>query len=113
MTVGGLKRRVFTIVLLRPRCHSRPHFKRGPCWRRQRPGATVCRVKDLTLSVVGIVVLALGIGLAFHWLYPRVELSAELAGLFALVAVVLRLLIGKGWALLRKPPPPSETEARK
>ena len=27
-------------------------------------------MKDLSLSVAGVLVLALGIGLAFHWLYP-------------------------------------------
>jgi hypothetical protein len=70
-------------------------------------------VKDLTLSVVGVVFLALGIGLIFHWLYPRVELSAELAGLFGFIALLIRLALAKGWALLRKPRSPAETEARK
>lgn len=63
-------------------------------------------MKGLTLSVAGVLLLALAIGLAFHWLYPRVEPSAELAGLFAFVAVLLRLLLTRGWALLRRPSPP-------
>lgn len=70
-------------------------------------------MKDLSLSVAGVLMLALGIGLAFHWLYPRVEPSGELAGLFAFVAALLWLLVVKGWALLRKPSPPTEPEIRK
>ncbi len=70
-------------------------------------------VKDFTLSVVGVVFLALGIGLTFHWLYPRVELSAELAGLFGFIALLIRLVLARGWALLHKPRPPAETEAHK
>ena len=56
-------------------------------------------MKDLTLSVVAVIVIALGIGLGFHWLYPRVELTNELAGLFVLVAVVLKLVVSKLWSL--------------
>ena len=46
-------------------------------------------MKDLTLSVVVVLVIALGIGLAFHWIYPRVNLTSELFGLFVFVAVAL------------------------
>lgn len=53
--------------------------------------------KDLTLSLAGVVALALLFGLAFGRLYPHVELSAELGGLFLLVALVLRLI--GGWLL--------------
>lgn len=70
-------------------------------------------MKDLTLSVVGVLVLALGIGLAFHWLYPRVEPTSELAGLFVFVAVVLRLLLVKAWALGHKPKPGETPESPK
>lgn len=55
-------------------------------------------MKDLTLSAVAVIALALLIGLGFHGLYPRVEPSAELAGLFVFVAFVLRLLAAKVWA---------------
>jgi hypothetical protein len=60
-------------------------------------------MKDLTLSVVGVLTLALGFGLVFHWLYPLVELSSELAGLFVFVAVVLKLVFSKLWSLRHKP----------
>ena len=70
-------------------------------------------MKDFTLSSVGVVALALVLGLAFHGLYPRVQPSGELAGLFVFVALVARLLLGRLWALLRKVPPPPETGAPK
>lgn len=62
-------------------------------------------MKDLSLSVVGVLALALAIGLAFHWLYPLVSLSSELAGLFVFVALLLKLLFSKLWSLLRRPRP--------
>jgi hypothetical protein len=63
-------------------------------------------MKDWTLSAVAITLLALGIGLLFHTLYPTVEPSAELAGLFSFVALVLRLLAAKLTALFRRPHTP-------
>jgi hypothetical protein len=70
-------------------------------------------MKDLTLSVVGVLALALGIGLGFHWLYPRVDLTNELAGLFVFVALVLKLVFSKLWSLLQKPRIPTDAEAGK
>ena len=70
-------------------------------------------MKELTLSTAGVLALALGIGLTFHWLYPRVEPSGELAGLFAFVAAVLWLLLSKGLAVLRKPNSPTPLETKK
>lgn len=70
-------------------------------------------MKDLTLSVVGVLALALGIGLAFHWLYPLVTMTSELAGLFVFVAVVLKLVLSKLWSLRQKPRPPADAEADK
>lgn len=61
-------------------------------------------MKDLSLSVFGVLALALALGLLFRWLYPQVELTAELAALFAFVAVLLRLLLGKLMSLRHKPP---------
>ena len=61
-------------------------------------------MKDLSLSVVAGLLLALGIGLAFQWLYPQVAVTSELAGLFAFVAVVLKLVLSKLWSLRSKPP---------
>jgi hypothetical protein len=61
--------------------------------------------KDLTLSMAGVVALALLLGLLFRWLYPHVELSAELGGLFLLVALVLRLVFGALRGLFVRPPP--------
>ncbi|MGA0609245.1 hypothetical protein [Caldimonas sp. KR1-144] len=68
-------------------------------------------MKDLTLSVVGVLVLALALGLAFRWLYPLVDMSSELAALFVFVAIVLRLLLARLWALRRKPPAPGDVKA--
>jgi cobalamin synthase len=70
-------------------------------------------MKDLTLSIVGVLALALAIGLAFHWLYPLVDPSANLAALFVFVAVVLRLVGSKLWALTHKARPPVSGEAAK
>ncbi len=67
-------------------------------------------MKDLTLSVVGVLAIALGIGLGFHWLYPRVEPTTELAGLFVLVALVLKLVVSKAWSLRRKQPAPTDVK---
>jgi hypothetical protein len=65
-----------------------------------REGAAM---KDLTLSVVGVLALALAMGLAFHWLYPLVEVGANLAGLFVFVALVLKLALARIWTSLHKP----------
>ena len=54
-------------------------------------------MKDLTLTAVVVVALALGMGLAFHWLYPRVDVTGELAGLFIFVALALKLAFSKLW----------------
>lgn len=70
-------------------------------------------MKDLTLSIAATLALALGIGLAFHWLYPLVNLSSELAGLFVFVAVLLKLVFSKLWSLLHKPRAPADAEAGK
>lgn len=56
-------------------------------------------MKDLTLSVVGVLAIALCLGLGFQWLYPNVELTDKLAGLFVFMAVVLKLVFSKVWAL--------------
>jgi hypothetical protein len=70
-------------------------------------------MKDLTASAAAVFLLALLIGVVFHWVYPTVEPSAELAGLFGFVALVLRLLAVKIAGLLRRPRAPGETEARR
>jgi len=71
-------------------------------------------MKDLTLSaIVGVLGLALGIGLVFHWVYPLVALSAELAGVFVFAAIFLRLVLAKAWGLLHKAPAHPEAEPRK
>jgi hypothetical protein len=71
-------------------------------------------LKDLTLAtVVGVLALALAIGLVFRWLYPLVDLTAELAGLFVLVALALKLLLGRLWGLLHKPQAPTDVGAGK
>lgn len=70
-------------------------------------------MKDMTLSVVVVLVLALGIGLGFHWLYPRVDLTNELAGLFVLVAVVLKLVVSKLWSLRQRQRAPADIKADK
>jgi hypothetical protein len=59
-------------------------------------------MKELTLSVVVILAIALGFGLVFRWIYPRVDLTPELAGLFVFVAVALKLVVSKLWSR-RKP----------
>lgn len=65
-------------------------------------------MKDLTLTAVGVVLLALLIGLLFRALYPGVEMSTELAGLCVFVAVVLKLMVSKLWSLRRKPADPAD-----
>ena len=67
-------------------------------------------MKDLTSSVVAILLLALGIGLVFHWLYPLVDLTNELMGLFVFVAVALKLVLGKLWSLRQKARAPADAE---
>ncbi len=69
-------------------------------------------MKDLTLSALTVLLVALAIGLAFHAAYPRVEPSGELATLFVFFAIVLRLLVTKAWAALRRRPPPATPEAK-
>lgn len=70
-------------------------------------------MKDLTLSVVSVLALALLIGLGFRWIYPQVDLTNELAGLFVFVAVVLKLILSKLWALRQKPRTPADAGADK
>jgi hypothetical protein len=60
-------------------------------------------MKDMTLSFVAVVALAVVIGLVFRWLYPLVELTFELAGLFVFVALLVKLALGKLWSLRHKP----------
>ena len=60
-------------------------------------------MKDLTLTVVAVLLLALAITLTFHWVYPRVELTAELIGLFVFAALVLKLVFSKLWSMRKKP----------
>jgi nitrate/nitrite transporter NarK len=69
-------------------------------------------VKDWTLSAAAAALLALAIGLLFHWVYPTVEPSAELAGLFCFVGLLLRLLGGKLAAVLRRSRVADKPEAR-
>ena len=70
-------------------------------------------MKDLSLSVVGVLAIALALGLAFHWLYPLVDIGANLAGLLVFVAVVLKLALGKAWAALHKAKPEPNGEVVK
>lgn len=70
-------------------------------------------MKDLTVSATSVVIIAVGIGLVFHWLYPRVDISAELMGLFVFIAAILKLTGSKTWSLLRntrKSPNSEETK---
>lgn len=69
-------------------------------------------MKDLTLSFVGVVAIALVLGLVFHWVYPLVDLTGELAGLFVFAALVLKLVGTRLWAL-RRPPPAADAKAGK
>jgi hypothetical protein len=69
-------------------------------------------LKELGVSVFGVIALALALGLLFRWLYPQVELTAELTALFAFVAVLLRLLVAKAWGLRRKPGAGTGTEPK-
>ena len=62
-------------------------------------------MKDLSLSLVAVLLLALGVGLTFQWLYPQVALTSELAALFAFIAVVLKLVLSKLWSLRSKRAP--------
>ena len=70
-------------------------------------------MKDMTLSVVSVLVLALLLGLAFHSIYPRVNLTGELYSFFIFVAVVLKLSISKLWSLRHKPRAATNTEIDK
>ncbi len=70
-------------------------------------------MKDLTLSVVGVVAIALALALAFHWLYPLVEVTGNLASLCVFVAVVLKLVLGWLWKAVHKTPPAANGEAAK
>ena len=62
-------------------------------------------MKEMTLTVVVVLALALVLGLAFRLVYPRVELTAELAGLFVFVALVLKLAFSKLWSMKKKAGP--------
>lgn len=70
-------------------------------------------MKDLALTVVVVLLVALGISLTFHWLYPLVDLTGELASLFVFVALVLRLGLSKLWSLRQKTRTPIDKEADK
>jgi hypothetical protein len=63
-------------------------------------------MKDMTLSAVAVLLLALGIGLVFRWVYPRVDMTSELAALFVFMAVALKLVLGRLWTWRRNPKPP-------
>ena len=60
-------------------------------------------MKDLTVTVVSVLAIALVIGLAFHWLYPRVTLTGELYSLFVFVGLALKLGFSKLWSVRQKP----------
>jgi hypothetical protein len=62
-------------------------------------------MKELTLNIVAVLSLALVLGLAFRLLYPRVEITAELAGLIVFVALVLKLAFSKLWSMKKKAGP--------
>lgn len=68
-------------------------------------------MKDLAVSAVVVLALALVIGLAFRWLYPLVALTSELAGLFVFVALLLKFVFSKLWSLRNKPRPPADAGA--
>jgi hypothetical protein len=70
-------------------------------------------MKDMALSAVGVLAIALVAGLAFHWLYPLVNLTSELAGLFVFVALALKLVVAKLWSLRSRPRTPADAEAGK
>jgi hypothetical protein len=70
-------------------------------------------MKDLALTVVVVLLVALGISLAFHWLYPLVDLTSELASLFVFVALVLKLGLSKLWSLRQKTRTPIDKEVDK
>ena len=60
-------------------------------------------MKDLTISIIAVLAIALLISLGFHWLYPRVALSGEIIGLFVFVALVLKFGFSKLWSMRKKP----------
>jgi uncharacterized membrane protein (DUF4010 family) len=64
-------------------------------------------MKDMSLAVFAVIALALVIGLVFFAVYPRIEPTAELAGLFVFIAGLLRWVGARLWALLRKRQPGS------
>ena len=68
-------------------------------------------MKDVTLTVVAVLLLALAITLTFHWVYPRVTLSGELIGLFVFVAFVLKLIFSNLWSLRKKPAAKNSSKA--
>jgi hypothetical protein len=70
-------------------------------------------MKDLSVSVIVVLALALGIGMAFHWVYPLVEITSDIAALFVFLALVLRLVLSKLWSLRQKPASPADVEAHK
>jgi hypothetical protein len=70
-------------------------------------------MKDFTLSVAGVLVLALILGLVFNRVYPLVDIDARLAGLFVFIAAIVKLGLGKLWTLLHKPRPVPTGETAK
>lgn len=67
-------------------------------------------MKDFTSAAVAVLALAISIGLGFYWVYPHVEPSSELAGLFVFIAIALRQVVVWGWSLRRKPRPPVDSK---
>lgn len=65
-------------------------------------------MKEWTLSALAVALMALLIGLLFHWVYPSVEPSTELAGLFGFLALLLRVAGGRLASLWRRPPAAEE-----
>jgi hypothetical protein len=70
-------------------------------------------MKNWMPSVVVVIVIALALGLAFHQLYPRVDLTSELYALFVFVAVAMKLAVSKLWSLRGTSRTPVNTEANK
>jgi hypothetical protein len=68
-------------------------------------------MKDLTFFVVAILALALVLALTFRWLYPHVELTPELTGLFIFAALVLKMAFSWLWSLRKKSHAPTGKKA--
>lgn len=67
-------------------------------------------MKEMSLAMFAVIALAMAIGLVFFAVYPRIEPSAELAGLFVFLAFLLRWVGTRLWTLLRKRQPGSGTQ---